>query len=347
MSSNSFILNIGERNLKVVDMDKVADNYVINSMGLVDSEVNIYNSDEKTGNKVVPKIVKLLEDTKIEKKEVNIVIPNTYSYCRIIEMPILTEKELISAIKYQADQFIPVPIDKVNLDIEILRQEKNDKYLILLVAAQNSVLEKVTNIVEAAGLIPNSIENETSSIFSFISDIDFAKIYPNQNNNFLILINFGYATSSVYLFDKQSNIPLEIYDISIGLNIFVKDLMANYSISEDQAKNILLGFDFTNNTSNPQFANLIQILNTPYSEMFTEIEKFISSIKNKYNVPIDKLILFGDGLRINKLSEKITQTLGISSHIFIPDAVFQKNNVFDFFKNDLSMFIPSLGANTR
>lgn len=344
MAKNTFTIEIGEKRIKLVDsLSTSSASISANSIAMTDLPVNIYNSDEKTSRQIIPFVQKIITDSKIEKKEVDVIIPNNYSFSRVIEMPILTEKELISAIKYQADQFIPVPIANVNLDIEILSQNKN-KYLILLIAAQNSILEKVSNIVESAGLIPNSIETETSAMLNLISLLDLNKQFQGKLK-YSLFINIGFSSTTLVLVDILNKIPLEIYDFALGETIFIKDLVANYSLSEPQAKNLLLTYNFNNPSS--QYVNLNSIFNTPYNEMISEIERFIVSIKNKYSLSVDSAFLFGDGSKINSLDKKVTDSTGIKTLNFNLGQYLSKNNVTDFFKNDLDFFIPAFGSSLR
>jgi type IV pilus assembly protein PilM len=344
MSNNSFTLDIGEKNIKVADISKNGKLYRADALAMGDSAVNIYNSDDKKAETAVPIIKKLVDDSGITKKIVNIIIPNTFSYSRLVETPVLTEKELISAIRYQADQFIPVPIDKVNMDIEIISEVQNDKLLILLVASQTTVLQRITGIIEAAGLMPDSIETEASATISMLSDLELPEsaIAVSQ---YILFANFGYSSSSLYLFDKKNNIPLEIYNFPLGFNLFIKDLMVNYSLSEPEASNLLQTYNFTKQEG--QYKNINQIMATPLSEFSKEIEKFLISVKNRMNISINSLIIFGEVTKINQFDSRISSFLGIPATPIDLYPLFNKNNTVDFFKNDLGLFIPSIGGNLK
>jgi len=140
MADLFFCLDIGENLIKVVDAKSAPNRLEVQSMGFAEGELNFFSSDvEKTNESQTSKIEKLISSLKISKKNVAIVIPDSVTYSQILEMPKLNEKELISAIKYQADQFIPMPIDETNIDLEILSEnEKESKLLVLMVAAPKS-----------------------------------------------------------------------------------------------------------------------------------------------------------------------------------------------------------------
>jgi len=344
MTNNTFTLDIGEKIIKVADVSKNGKFYQADALAMCDSAVNIYTSDEKKVETAVPVIKKLVEDAGITKKIVNIIVPNSFSYSRLVETPVLTEKELISAIRYQADQFIPVPIDKVNMDIEIISEIQNNKLLILLVASQTTVLQRITGIIEAAGLMPDSIETEASATISMLSDLQLPENVVAASQ-YILFANFGYSSSSLYLFDKRNNIPLEIYNFPLGFNLFIKDLMVNYSLSESEAINLLQTYNFTKQEG--QYKNINQIMATPLSEFSKEVEKFLISVKNRMNIAINSLIIFGEVTKINQFDSRISSFLGIPATPIDLYPLFNKNNIVDFFKNDLGLFIPSIGGNLK
>jgi type IV pilus assembly protein PilM len=345
-----FTLDLGEKYLKIADIEKRKDKYLIKSAAIspLNSPTNVYSSDANVIlEKTADQLQSLIKDSGIKKKNVYIIIPDSRSYSQVVEMPLLTEKELISAIKYQADQFIPLPIEKLSLDLEILDEDKTNRRLkILLVAAENAILNKVTLLAEMCGLIPEKIENETSAVLRFVSEA----LPQEQNNQGLSLfINFGYCSTSLYVFDSLSGLPLTVYNFNLGYNIFIKDMTINYNLSQEQAEQLLETTGFsdatTDKTSFPSAANLWTILSAPYNEFINELEKFIISLKNKTNSSITDIFIFGEGHKINSFEKKISDSLATPVKILDIAPFLIKNNTVDFLKNDLPLLVPLLGTN--
>ena len=195
MSQNYFSLDIGEQYIKLVDSEDKKKILNLKSAALSEIPFNLYTvTSQDFDMKASDMIRKLVVDAKISKNDVRITIPDTQSYTRIFEMPLLTDKELISAIRYQADQFIPIPIDKVSLDLHIISKNKElNKSVILLVAAPQSVIDHVVKITEDAGLIPINIQNEASSLLSLFSRLHDAQKQPPTGAT--LYINFGNSST--------------------------------------------------------------------------------------------------------------------------------------------------------
>lgn len=339
-------LHIGESYITISDGEKRKNGYWAHSLALKENTVNVYTSDDsKAVESTAVLIQQLLKDANIKKKEVNVVISDSHSYSQIIEMPMLTEKELFSLIRYQADQFIPIPIDKVSLDIEVLYENKQTKKTaLLLVACSSSVLDRVTTAVEIAGLVPSAVENEASAIFRLMSDIDSMKKAQPAPSAATLLINFGCSSTSLYLYNQAAGVPLQIHNFALGYNIFIKDIKANYNMVDKSARELLDTIGFSSQQSS---YNLASVLSSPYALFVSEIERFILSVKGKFNIQIAAVFFFGEGNRIASLDKKLSASLGTAISIFTLSDYFIKNNTVDFFKNNLFLFAPAVGASLR
>lgn len=92
-------------------------------------------------------------------------LPESAVFTRVVELPKMSEKEVGNAIKYEAEQYIPLPADQVSLDFQILPSEGDEgKIEVLLVAAPLGLTKKYTAVLREAGLKPISFETETISI---------------------------------------------------------------------------------------------------------------------------------------------------------------------------------------
>jgi len=347
MSDTAFALDLGEKYIKIADIEKKKDKYLAKSLAYSELSTNFYTTGAIIEHeKIASQLQMLIKDAGIKKKNVNIVIPDSQSYSKILEMPLLTEKELFSAIKYQADQLIPLPIEKLSLDLQILDEDKiNKKLTILLVAAENSNIDKVIKIAEMSGLIPEKIENETSSTLRLISEIFLGQ--KNEQSS-ILFINFGYRSTSLYLFNSLTSLPLEIYNYSLGFNIFIKDIQANYNLKQEDINKLLETIGFSDQESESEKLSshdLSLALSAPYKEFVSELEKFITSAKNKFNNTVNNIFIFGEGFKINSFEKKLSNSLGIEVKILDMYPHFIKSNTTDFVKNDLPLFISSIGAN--
>lgn len=345
MAGQYFALEIGEDSIKVGDFELKGNSILTNSAGIAPCTHNVYISDtEDSISSTTATIKKLLTDAKISKKNVKIIIPDSQSYSRVIEMPLLSEKELLSTIRYQADQYIPIPIDKANIDVEILLEDTvNKKLIVLLVAGSKSIITKLTDIIEKIGLYPEVLETQMSASLRFC-EFAFHNSMQNDKNKdvskLILFINIGFTSTSLYLFNNKTLIPLQNHQIPLGLDLFMKEIKTNSQIPENKIKELLttVGFEDTSTYK------LSEILNTGYEEFSSELIRYIQSINEKDKITVNQLVLFGDGSKIKGLSNKIGTSLGIQTNVLSVIPFLQSNPVVDYFKDDWPSFVPVIGA---
>jgi type IV pilus assembly protein PilM len=112
-----------------------------NSLGLV-----IPQSDQET-TQFSEMIANLINDYKLDASDVRLSLPESIIANKVIEVPVLTDAELASAVGWQAEQYIPIPKDDLSLEYQVLfRPDKkmpDAKMKVLLVASRKSFIQKL------------------------------------------------------------------------------------------------------------------------------------------------------------------------------------------------------------
>lgn len=125
MDEKSFCIEIGENLIRVVDVKLDNQQIEISSLGYqIDTPRFFSGESDRIIDDEVKTIEKLVSRLNIKKKNVNIVVPDAYTYSQVLSMPALKEKELLAAIKYQADQFIPLPLEETAIDLDIIYEDR-------------------------------------------------------------------------------------------------------------------------------------------------------------------------------------------------------------------------------
>jgi type IV pilus assembly protein PilM len=142
-----FGLDIGSSSIKVTQSSLMGTKaYSLDAIGLA---MNPAGSVDFTNGEVVsklgPVIRQLLSEAKIREKRVVVSVAESRVYSRILSMPVMSEAELSSAIKWEAEQFVPIPVAEVELDFSIVAQptaaSADKKMLVYLVAAPKKYVQ--------------------------------------------------------------------------------------------------------------------------------------------------------------------------------------------------------------
>ena len=341
MADNFFCLDIDEKFTKVADSKKVGDTLEVTTLGKAETSEFFYTGDQEKNIKAeVTQIKKLVETLNITKKNVNLIIPDALTYNQIVSMPLLNEKELISAIKYQADQFIPMPIEETNIDIEVIDEDQREKkVLLLIVAAPKKVIEKIQTTVELAGLNPESVENELNSNSRFLASFkkNILNLYKAHPDKGVVIANFDINSTSLAYFSPQELFIRESHHLSIGYQLFLKETQVNTDTDIKKAEEILKIYDKKNSSSFP----VEKIVQPLVKEFASELKIFISKYNPGIVLFINKIYLFPS--LVNTLSEELTFPI----NIFNPYSLIKKSQLIESYKNELPIFLPALSANLR
>jgi type IV pilus assembly protein PilM len=104
----------------------------------------------------------LFRDNKDLGKRVRIGIANQKIVVRIIELPPISDaKELEAAVRFQAQDEIPMPLDSAVLDFQslgVVETPEGPRQRVVLVAARRDMVDKVVRAAQAAGLRPEGID---------------------------------------------------------------------------------------------------------------------------------------------------------------------------------------------
>lgn len=339
MSNNTFAIDLNERFTKMADVKERKKQLEIISMGQVNTTASFFETiNERVAQQQAVLLKQLHKNLKIREKNVHVVIPDGLTYSQIVEMPKLKEKELVAAIRYQADEFIPMPIDETYLDLQILNENKiTNKYLVLIVAAAKKIVDHVYSTIELAGLIPQTLENELSSVGRLFSEL------LHMQEGMTLIINIGNTGTSLYLIDPKDHLIIFSRRIKIGIELFVKYLRVNLNWEDKKIYEMLRNTGLKQNNQ----IDIGKIITPLLRELLTEIQKALVIARDKYTMPVKHIYLLNMNTMIAGLDIFIQKQTSILTAPVPIQAILKKNVIVQTFGQELPSYISVIGANYR
>ncbi len=162
-------LDLGRQTIKAVELTQGRAKPVLKNCGVIGHNFGgIENfKDEKSIANYAGTIKKLLNDAKIREKNVSISIPEYEVFTRTIKFPMLSEQEISAAIKWEAEEYIPMPVAEAIIEHQIIEKVdtgSGQEVLVLLVAVPKSTVEQYIKVASVAGL--NVVGVDTAMISS-------------------------------------------------------------------------------------------------------------------------------------------------------------------------------------
>lgn len=171
-------------------------------------------------------------------KRVRVGIANQRTVMRTIDLPPVTDrKELAAAVRFQAQDQVPMPLSNAVLDFHplgIVDTPAGSRQRVVLVAAQRDMVERLLSAVRRAGLTPEGVDLSAFALIRSLHDRDEAEdgrvLYLNVDG----LSNLAIAEGTVCRFTRV---------IGGGVEAMAGELAARRAISLSQARELLCTVD--------------------------------------------------------------------------------------------------------
>ena len=266
-------------------------------------------------------IIKLAYSTvkgeKLSTKYAAISLPEEKSFSRVIQVPKMTEEELKLAVPLEAENHIPLTIDKVYLDFQTINSHKNNSsHLDLLInAIPKGIVDSYVSCFKGAGLIPCILEVEPQSIVR-------ALVKSGEDILSTIFIDFGRTKTSFIIFSGDS--IRFTSSISVSSEQLTAAISDKLGIGFEDAEELKIKYGLTKN-KDEGYRDIIKIMSPILNDLVDQIKKYIDfyygHISHDYfssDNKIEKIVLCGGGVNLKKLPDFISEKLRIPVEIGNP-----------------------------
>lgn len=148
-------------------------------------------------------VSQLWREAGFRQKEVAIGVANQKVVVRLIDLPFMEKAELAGAIQYQAQDYIPIPVEEAILSYEVIGDYMTpaDEHMmeVLLVAAARDMINAAVQTVEGAGLKLERIDLTAFALVRSLLGIE-DQVLPEEDT--------GGATGLIHITSGLTNIAV-------------------------------------------------------------------------------------------------------------------------------------------
>jgi type IV pilus assembly protein PilM len=225
-----FGLDIGSSTIKAVQLAGSAKKPRVGGFSLgVNPLGNIETENQQELLTLATAVKKVVVDAGIRQRRVIAALPESKVFTRVVSLPQLSEVELSSAIKWEAEQYVPVPLSEVQLDWQILStpsQSGKLKMEIFLVAAPKALINKLISILQLSGLEPRALETEIVGIARAL--VRNEKLPPT------VVVHLGASTTDLCIVERGKLVFTQ--SVPTGGNALTRALAQDLSLEPQQAE---------------------------------------------------------------------------------------------------------------
>jgi type IV pilus assembly protein PilM len=314
--------------LKAVQLTKSGGNYILRHVGyhrlppgaIIEGEVADLDL-------LATEIKEFWSSHSFKGKSVVLGVANQRVIVRLLNFPRMEEEDLRSAIGFEAQDHIPMPLEEAVLDYVVLgpQDEGSDLDRILVVAAHKGMVERYTSALRGGGLRPAGIDVKALSLTrSTLPDVFF-------DEGATLLLDIGTELSNLVVVQESS--PTLTRFIPIGLDDLIRAVSEAADLPEEEAEKqaldprARLGYDPADagegdaeNAEEDDFdpALVYDVRRGLEEAVQTLAEDVQRSIEYHHSQPesreVSQVLVSGEGALVAGFDDYLGELLGIPTH---------------------------------
>jgi len=229
-------LDISSSAVKLLELSRDGEHYRVQSFGATGLPANAVTEKQITDPEVVGRVVAgLVKQSGTRTRDAAIAVAGSSVITKVIQMPAsLQDEEMEQQIRFEADQYIPYPVEEVNLDFQVLGPNPKDTHLadVLLAACRSDTIEMRQAALEIAGLKAHVVDVEAYALETACSLL--AGQMPNQGRDCIVaIVDMGATTTLVNIMNDMDTVYMR--DQLFGGVQLTEEIMRRYGMSMDEA----------------------------------------------------------------------------------------------------------------
>ena len=246
----------------------------------------------------------MLAANKIKTKRCVVAIPESLVFTRVMLFPVMSSPELATAIRFEAEQVIPYPIDKLELSWVVLYKPKNalsgEKMRVLVVAVPTKTSNAYVNFMDTLGLEVVRVENEIISVTRSL-------VTARKLSGVSLIADLGFSNTKFVIADTSQ--IYTNYLSSLGGMAFTRIIADTFKLPINQAEEYKRNYGLDKG----QFEGKLFAAVTPVlAGLIGDVKKVLNSYLASYpERKVDRIILTGGGAYLKGLVAEVTEQTGL------------------------------------
>lgn len=304
-----FGLDIGANSIKAMQLTREGKHIGVNGYGVIRFEKTATENGVITDFEGLAKSMLELFDShingKITTRRVAATIPASNAYSRVMSLPAnLSRKELDEAVRFEAEQYIPIPMDDLYIDYSLgsITDENRD---VLVVAVPKKIINSYMRFFELVGLEVCAIETTISAASRLVATTDRTSQTPT------ILIDLGTISVDLSIYDK---ILVVNGTVPGGGENFTQQIKERLGVTHAEADTIKIKYGLSRSKKQ---AEIREAMNGQLDQLTKEIRRVVRYYEERTEgkSKIGQIITMGGGANMPGFTDYLTDTLRLPTRM--------------------------------
>lgn len=312
MNNRAFGLDIGVSTIKAVDISQNGQNFKLSAcISTPTPPKGMFSESVADEENMAAVLKKAVDDAGISSRQVSVALPDNQVYTKIVEMPFLSDRELASAINYEAEQYIPIPLPNISLSWNVINRNSrlSDKMLVLMVGAPTLIIKKYQKILSLAGLTVNSMETEILATVRSLTSFT-----PPGSGVPTLIASIGAINTSLAIVMGQDLVFT--YSVPVGGVALNRAIATDFGLSKNQAEQYEEAYGISRTPLGQKIGKATEPI---MSSIVSEVKKAIIYYSQKFkDSRIEQIVLSGSSVKLPGIETYFADNLGIEALVANP-----------------------------
>jgi type IV pilus assembly protein PilM len=316
LKPEAFGLDISDLSLKIVKLKTKKGVLGLSSFGEAEIKPGVIKEGEIKDEEILVETIKEaipeVKGERLKTKYVIVSLPEEKAFLQVIQMPKMSEEDLKSAVIFEAENYIPLPIEEVYLDSQIIQPLYNhlDHFDVLIAAIPKKIVNPYVTSLKKIGLIPKALEIESQAISR-------ALVKNEVSPNPVLLIDFGATKTSFMIFSGYS--LRFTFSIPVSSQKFTEAISQTLKIDLKEAEKLKLKHGLQREVKNEEAKKIFEALIPSFTDLTEQIKKHLGYYQthaaHEHLPPngkgISKIFICGGGANLKRLTEFLSMELKV------------------------------------
>ena len=256
---------------------------------------------------VATSIRRLWTEGGFKSRRVILGVGNQRVVVRQADLPQMAEEDLRSALQFEAQELIPIPIDEAILDFDILEHitgtDNEPLMRVLLVAAQRDMVANLVTAATEAGLTPDLVDVEPFALIRAVGDVQ-PPLLGEARSEAIVSIGAGVTNVVVH----EAGVPRFVRILVTGGASLTTAIAEELDVDADLAEDLKRRADVT--SSDALEARAGRVLADRTNPLVDEIRGSLDFyLAQNDATPISRVLVTGGGSRTAGMLARLTEQL--------------------------------------
>ncbi len=159
----------------------------------------IYPDSPQKRQQLIDTLVKMFADYKLPQSNVRVALTESLVSTKMVTMPLLSDAELASAIQWQVEQHIPIPLEEMEYEYAVLRRSEKGEPVqnmdVLMIGVKKQFVNDFADLLLESNLDVIDMETDTLAQLRILQ-------FLSQGEENIALFHIGASSSIIALVGK-------------------------------------------------------------------------------------------------------------------------------------------------